>query len=140
MRIVNREQFLQLPEETVFSKYKPCKMEGLSIKGETLFDRSTPPKAIDFRCSSIADEGAIDSNSTGELFDMLLKAEKEPLSMPTCLEQQYRDGCHGEPQLFAIWESKDLSDLIQKLTHARLYAEDVEKQLCQFPGATSLEA
>jgi hypothetical protein len=35
MRIVNREEFLAMPAQTVFCKYRPCTMDALMIKGET---------------------------------------------------------------------------------------------------------
>ena len=36
MRIIDRVEFLKLPENTVYSPFKPHYFGGLSIKGETI--------------------------------------------------------------------------------------------------------
>ena len=108
MRIVNRKEFLSLPEETLFSKYEPCCFEPILIKGETL--------ANDFIFQSIND--AIKWGDPEEFSDVLFKAEKSGDSFDIDLDCTERDGMFDEDQLFAVWEKKDLAQLIDRLNTA----------------------
>jgi hypothetical protein len=118
MRIVNRTEFLKLPANTLFSKYAPCYMEALEIKGDTIV-------ANDFGVQQIAD--AIRSDSGNDFANKLQDAEETGKSLTMDFDYQGRDGCFDADQLFAVWEPEDVFKLMQ-----RLY-------LCVAPGAGEAE-
>lgn len=105
MRIVNLQEFLSLPPETLFQKYHPSEFGALCVKGETL----TPN---DFLLQPL--EGAIKCGSTEEycsLLDAAVEAQKS-------LEVEFswsRDGSFDNAQLFAVWEEKDIALLVDRL-------------------------
>jgi hypothetical protein len=104
MRIVNKQEFLKLPENTIFSKYSPCQFGDLCIKAESV-------GTIDFYYQPISN--SIKCNDTGEFVDACTKAEKESIEMDfDCLT---RDGMFGDEQLFSVWEEKDIAAFISRL-------------------------
>jgi len=104
MRIVNKQEFLKLPENTLFSKYSPCNFGDLCIKGESI-------GTMDFYYQPLSN--AIKCNDTAEFFDACTRTEKESIEMDfNCLT---RDGMFDEEQLFSVWEEKDLKGFMAKL-------------------------
>lgn len=110
MRILNREQFLALPAGYVYAKYVPCMFESMSIKGDTIYHDG---KAIDWFYQQIMD--AIDAKDSGEWGNLLEESELTGKSVPMNFECEGRDGCFEDDQLFAVFEPKDVADLIQRL-------------------------
>lgn len=106
MKIVNRQTFMSLPENTVYSNYEPCNFGPLSIKQESIRD-------IDFYTMAIND--AILSDSSEQFVDILTIAEKEGSSIKLDFECCGRDGLFEEDQLFAVWEDDDIVQLIKRL-------------------------
>lgn len=106
MLIVNRETFMKLPPDTVFSKYEPCVFGDICIKGES-------SAGIDFYYSSIAD--GFDWGSTEEFVAILECAEKHGESVSMQFNEVQRDGFFDKEQLFAVWENKDVLALINRL-------------------------
>jgi len=104
MRILNRTQFLALPENTLFCKYKPCLFGDLTIKGETWGN--------DFQTQEIAD--AIESMGS-DFHDKLFEAEDKGTSLRMDFHCMGRDGCFDAEQLFAIYERIDIEALISRL-------------------------
>lgn len=95
MRIVNRKEFLELSEGTLFSKY----------------DGDQYCSNLCFKLDSIGrvDFDAID---IGNVFDfkrrdILTKSQKLDFTLTAM-----RDGCFDENQLFAVWETYDVIKLI----------------------------
>jgi hypothetical protein len=107
MKIVNLDQFLELPENTVFTKYKPCCFDDLCIKGESIMSTG------DFFFQQITD--AIDCDDCGEFVDLLNDSEKKGTSVNFVFNCQLRDGTFNEGQLFAVWEKADVKALIDRL-------------------------
>jgi len=105
MRIVNRTEFLKLPENTVFSKYKPCSFDGLRIKGET--------NGNDFTYQNIV--SAIAESATDQFVDIILKKDNTGENMPMDFNCMGRDGLYEEDQLFAVWDDDDVNGLIGRL-------------------------
>ena len=105
MRIVNRATFLALPENTVFSKYKPCVFDEIAVKGETMGN--------DFVTQRVSD--AIEAPNSCEFIDLLLRAEKTGESMKMDFDCGSRDGLFDAGQLFAVWEEADVRGLIELL-------------------------
>ena len=105
MRIVNRQEFLQLPSGTVYSKYKSMGMiSGLYEK----FQSSTNDWVYQDLIS------CIDADSSAELFD-LMDAAMNGKEFSLDLDCGERDGCYDESDMFAIYDKKDLDKLIVRL-------------------------
>ena len=105
MKIVNRRDFLSLPENTIFAKYEPCFFEEILIKCESLEN--------DFIYQNIVD--AIDVNDSGSFSQALTNAEQgESLFMDFFCES--RDGMFDENQLFAVFQKEDVIKLIERLS------------------------
>lgn len=105
MIIVNRQKFLKLPTNTLYSKYEPCVMRPLEIKGETT-------STGDFITQEIND--AIDCNDTCDMVIKLASAEHGK-HVGFDFDCEGRDGCYDEDQLFAVWNKKDVAMLIDRL-------------------------
>jgi len=105
MKIVNRRQFLALPENTVFSKYEPCVFGELMIKGESL--------ANDFYAQEIGD--AIFCSGSSDRVDKLGASERDGASLPMDFDCPGRDGLFDDDQMFAVWEPEDVRKLIARL-------------------------
>lgn len=108
MKIVNRKQFLELPAETVFSYYKPRIFYGLFIKcsypgqyeNDFLYDDLIMP---------------IYSENDADWNDLIEEAEQGK-SVEVDFNYTGRDGMFIEEQLFAVYEGKDVSALIDRLS------------------------
>jgi len=111
MRIVNRQAFLAMPVNTVFSKYTPCVMDAFNIKGDTIYDRDG--KAFDYYEQQVSD--SVKARSSSEFSDILLAAEQDGSSFALDFDGEGRDGLYDEGQLFAVWEEADVLYLIERL-------------------------
>ncbi len=109
MKIVDRKTFLAMPPGTLFAKYEPCNFDVLQIKGESIAN-------IDFWSQRIA--GSIDCEDSGEFIDILLHAQQTGASVPVDVECQDRDGLFEDEQMFAVWESKDVERLLDRIHQA----------------------
>lgn len=105
MRIVKRAEFLAMPPQTLFSKYRPCVFDDLMIKGETWGN--------DFLYQQIID--AVKARDSGEFADILFKSAEDGSSFELDFDCQGRDGMFDADQLFAVWERKDVEALITRL-------------------------
>ena len=105
MKIVNREEFLKLPENTLYTKYEPCVVEDLCIKGETWGN--------DFLVQDIT--LSVKSTSEHEWDVILELAEIEGSSFDMDFDIEGRDGMFDDDQLFMVWEPKDVKQLINRL-------------------------
>jgi hypothetical protein len=114
MKIINRKQFLKAPVGTIYSKFKPCIIDGLYIKNESLNN--------DWYYQDLID--SIECNYSGEYTDKLFKAKDDSKYE---LRQDYdvsqRDGLFDEEQLFLIYDKDD----VVKLTKALLEAICIER-------------
>lgn len=105
MKILNRKEFLLLPENTLFAKYHPCVIGELAIKGETFGN--------DFYVQSIAD--SIEANDTGEFIEKLAAAENgEDIRLD--LNCEGRDGMFDDDQLFMVYDKQDVEAIIKRLS------------------------
>lgn len=108
MRIVNREEFLKLPIETVYCKYSTLgNFEEVQIKSATY--------TTDWRYQNLFDVDAPDSNVRTEL---LLDAEEKGTPLKLHFESTYRDGFFDQDQLFAIFDKDEIREMIGRLTVA----------------------
>ena len=114
MRIVTKQEFYKLPSGTVYCHYRPIILEGLYIKGETIYCDGNP-------CDYIETEliHTIDVSGSDEFFDKMIEAEKDSsFSMKMDFECTVRNGFYNEDQMYAIYEKKDIEGLIQALQKA----------------------
>ena len=116
MRIVSKEEFLQLPSGTVYAEYEPCIFGNLSIKDDTVFSISNQP--IDFYCLEIA--SSVESSGSEEFFERVEAMENNGKSFPIELDVTCRDGCFDDDQLYAVWEEEDVQSLITVLQKSLL--------------------
>jgi hypothetical protein len=107
MKIVNLQQFLQMPKGTLFQKYQPCVAEDICVLDDRCGD-------IDFYYSSL-DGMSVNCSGSTEMFDILFKAGEEGSSFDLDLDTVGRDGCFEEKQLFLVWEKPDVEYLIKRL-------------------------
>lgn len=105
MRIVNREEFLKLPENTLFSEFEPNVFTGLLIKEKSLTDDYFEIELI----------GNIDSNDYSDHNKKLTDAEENGVSLPLDFECLCRNGAFQQDQLYAVYEKQDVAGLIESL-------------------------
>jgi hypothetical protein len=106
MRIVNRAEFLLMPEGTLFSKYAPCWFDDLCIKDET-----NPWN--DFWYANLCD--AIACDDSVEFSRLLFDAQETGADVPMDFASVVRDGLFDADQLFAVWSANDVKALIAVL-------------------------
>ena len=119
MRIVTRDQFLDMPAGTLFAKYSPCNCSALFCKGLSL-------GKLDFEFSEMS--MPVDSDDTGEFVDTLCRAASEGSSVELNFDTYFRDSTFDQNQLFAVYERDDLLKLLNKLYHCILTAYRQDKQ------------
>lgn len=105
MKIYKREEFLKLPEGTIYAKGKPWYFGGLGIKHDT----------TDYGDWWYLDPCWIDSEKEpwDLLDDMLENGSSQP--METAIG---RDGLHDAEALFLVFESADLLKLREMIDKA----------------------
>lgn len=106
MKIINLQEFMKMPPGTVFCKYTPCVFGDICIKGDYFADN-------DFVYASLT--GEIDCTGSSDMVDKLFKYEKTGESFNLDLDAYTRDGLYKEDQLFAIYEKRDIAQLVKKL-------------------------
>jgi hypothetical protein len=112
MKIVDRKTFLSLPAGTLFSKYEPCVLDDLCIKGESRLPSGDNDPG-DFWEQQIA--GAIDAVNSGDYSEKLFESQEHGTSIKFDFYCEGRDGLYDAAQLFAVWEPDDVRQLISRL-------------------------
>lgn len=105
MRIVNRAEFLKLPEGTLYSKYRTADFDLLAIKAQTTGN--------DFLTMTLADAIAWDDNA--DFTVTCFRLEEPGVSIPVDLDFFGRDGSFEPDQMFAVWERADVLALVARL-------------------------
>lgn len=107
MRIVGREEFLKLPDGTVYSSYSSLGIiGGLYIKEETLDNDWWYQDCL----------SCVKSHDTNEFIDTMLKAEEDnKFDFDIDLACLNRDGLYEEDDKFLIYNKQDLGKLIDRL-------------------------
>jgi hypothetical protein len=120
MKIVNLDEFLKLPANTVFSKYESCCFEDLLIKCDSILDSG------DFFYNEIAT--SVEARSSDEEVELLHNSRSgESFSMD--FETLCRDGCFDKDQLFAVWENRDVEQLIERLSKSLPEHYDTDEEM-----------
>lgn len=105
MKIVDLSEFREMPVGTIFCKYEPCIFGELEIKGETW--------ESDFISAPLT--GCIESEDTDDMVGKLDKYVETKESFRLDIECYGRDGMFESKQLFAVYEKRDIAQLVNKL-------------------------
>lgn len=105
MKLLNREEFLKLPEGTLYAKYEPHIFGGIQVKGES------NKKCGDFYTMEMINPSYEGFNNFSDAIDFFNKSKQCELDF-NCYGQ---DGLFDEDQLFAVFEAKELSKMIELL-------------------------
>ena len=104
MKIINREQFLKLPNGVLYAKFEPCVFGDIAIKGESTSN--------DWYFQDLLE---LDVNDSGEFADALFKSMEEGTSIAMDFNCEGRDGLYAEKQFFAVFEKEDVLSLVERL-------------------------
>ena len=104
MIIVNREKFLLLPPGTLYSRYEPCIVSGLEIKGKSFFFEGG---SGDWFFQNVLGEAG-DYYDSPEGYEEMEAGIDVELNLNT----QERDGGFKVDELFLIYSPKDIETII----------------------------
>lgn len=112
MKIINRKEFLQMPNSTLFMKASPefgdfdmCFPAGeLMIKEESLSN--------DFVYSDFVD---IDCSHSDEFFYKIAAMRNEKLDIPVSCNETSRDGIFDDSELYIVFSKEDIKTMVEKL-------------------------
>lgn len=111
MKIVNRETFLSLPENTVYSysgwqvNCPNTNIEGFFIKGATVV-------GVDYYEQAIPD---FDWDNTDDRFESIRSAAEDGCELKIDLRTETRNGMFDKEQLYLVWDRDDIESLISRL-------------------------
>lgn len=106
MRIVGLDEFIALPNETLFCKYYgTMNWSDLRIRGGLAYKK-------DFLYQDLLE---VDANDAGERCDLEDRALKEGTQIKLDLDCLARDGMHDEKALFVIFEREDVEAIVARL-------------------------
>jgi hypothetical protein len=111
MKVVNRADFLKLPESTVYAKGKPWYFNDINVKHDTTTS-GNDWWFMDF-CWPDTEKGDLES-CTNVLEDSLNNGTSFPMINAVC-----RNGIHDSEDLFLIFEKPDLDRLIAVFQKAK---------------------
>ena len=98
MKVVSREEFLALPEGTLYTKFMPCYTEGLAVKHKSIPD--------DWFYTQL-----IASTDNCEGLDELCDGKELPFSA----DWSSRDGAFDNDQMFIIYSTEDVKAFAETL-------------------------
>jgi len=104
VKLLNRAEFLAMPENTLFSDYDNGDIQGLNIKGESLSN--------DFCYGDIVFSV---KNNGDDVFEVIDDMEQGK-SFPVDLDCYAREGLFDNSLQYVVWENDDIKALIDKLT------------------------
>lgn len=109
MRIVNRKEFLKLPDGTLYSSYYGSSASRLEIKEGGDWGN-------DWFYTNLLTLWSEAESGSEDYFYKLSKAESNSnFSFSQDLESSERDGRYEEDQLFVVFEKEDILKIINKL-------------------------
>jgi len=120
MRIVKREEFLAMPQGTLYCHYRPQVVGNITIKA------SGPNEIGNDYCYQELNE--IDVQSSEERHEKLEAMLKDSaLSVPLDAECTGRDGCFDDSELYLVYEMEDVAKLLSVLIESfKSYKEHVQ--------------
>lgn len=102
MKIINREEFLQLPAQTLFHKYEPDVYGELQIKVCNPSDGWHDDFVVDYLFGFV---GGLEWYEEVEI--------NKEFKFDGSIQ---RDGLYNKNQLFAVYDNQDIESLMTKLT------------------------
>lgn len=105
MKVLSREEFLKMPEGTIFCKGKGWYFDNLCIKAQTL--QNSVEDIGDFVYLDMNWSNGKDSNEAVDIMEDSLKEGKSFI----CNDAFGRDGCFDKEDLFLVYEKEDLEKL-----------------------------
>ena len=105
MRIVNRKEFLTLPEGTLFQEGEPWVFGDLCVKHDSLIYGED---SDDYICQRPTN---VEADSSEQLFDRLDDMQQNGASYPLDLGSTERDGCFVRDAIYMIYEKADITAL-----------------------------
>ncbi|GLY59656.1 hypothetical protein Pcaca05_05140 [Pectobacterium carotovorum subsp. carotovorum] len=111
MKIVNRDEFLLLPANTVYSLAgwtagaPDTSVNGFFIKGDTV-------SGVDYYEQTIPD---FDWNDTNDHFDKIKAAVDDGENLKLDVRTETRNGMFDKDQLYFVWDREDINTLIDRL-------------------------
>jgi hypothetical protein len=106
MRIVNREEFLKLPEGVIYQKYEPIIVNtNVCVKVETSND--------DWYYASLSEN--IDYHSSEHFIGIMQDAEESGSGFKADYTTYERDGLYEQDQRFIIYDRDDVRNLLETL-------------------------
>ncbi len=116
MKIVNRKDFMRMPEGTIYSEFEPSVFDGLYVKvsrEDDLFYNKEEGRLNDWVCVPLIDGFIKDSINNSFNYKRVENFEFN-------LDCSVRDGLYEEKQLFAVYDKNDILKLIAKLSYSFL--------------------
>jgi flavodoxin len=104
MKIINKQEFYDLPENILYSNYDPCVISGLKIKKKTIYNQEK--EAIDYTYIDLI--GNIECDGSDDFFEILENSNKNKINFNLDFEIEERDGMFDEEEMFCIYEKKDI--------------------------------
>lgn len=117
MKILNKKEFLKLPNGTVFSNYEDIIFSGLYIKGDSNLEVGI------FIYRNLLQN--IDGFTNWEEYEIVNSAKENKTSFTMNLEIGDCNKSFDDSEMFVIYEKRDLEQLIGKLNQSynKLYTE-----------------
>lgn len=115
MRIINREEFLKLPEGVLYTEYRPIFFSGLCIKGKSL--------EVDYEELNLFEDVG-DAGSSEERFDLLDRMVATGESQDVDFSWYGRNGMFEKDILYPIIEQKDLDNFLTHLYRQGYYKKE----------------
>jgi hypothetical protein len=118
MKVYNKEDFLRLPQGTIFSQGDKWCFQGLSVKGVTL-------DSYDFCYTEMID---ISSSGSDQWVDRLEDSLKNGTSYEINRHSQ-RDGLFDPTSVYLVFEIDDLKEIIYWCKQQIKYLNAIKKSL-----------
>jgi len=103
MKIINRDQFLDMPANTVYFEFEPCVFGPMRIKGDTIGN--------DWFYTDICSFDG-DKEMFFDIYDDMIQTGR---SQPLDMDVEGRDGTFDCDQMYAVLDNEDIKHLIGHL-------------------------
>ena len=112
MKIVNKQEFYKLPSGTLFSYYKPCIINDLMVKLDTITSGIYNGDPIDFYYKDLISNVNTDN---GEYSEILINAQENKVDFDLDFEVASRDGLFEDDALYVVYNSGEIKELANKI-------------------------
>ncbi len=116
MRIINRQEFLGLPDGTLYSEYQEGCFHGLKIKAGSVysvFPDMEDDDPIDFYYQNLV--GSVAGESSEAIESTLDNAEESGADFSLDFNCIHRDGSFDRDMMYAIYSPEDVACLVVRI-------------------------